>query len=97
MNQHVGGGKAKRSLLIFNAEYLVLLDFFTLFFGIAIIHCIGHGSNKKSTTSAAGIQNTGVFVYANCFAHEITDVVRSKRLVLVGLSDIFIECGEEQV
>ena len=95
MNKHVSRGKAKRSLLIFNAEYLVLLDLFTLFFSIAIIHCIGHSPNKKSTTSAAGVQNTGVFVYTNSFAHKIADVVRGKCLVLIGLSDIFIECGKE--
>ena len=97
MNQHVRRRKAINKLVIFNPVNMMLLHLVFFRLRMTIGKCLRHSTNKKRAATARHIKNDRVLVNVANLCHEIRDVVRRKRLILVGLANVFIERDEEQV
>ena len=97
MNQHVRRRETVDKLVVLDAIDMILLNFFLFCLSMAISKRLRHSSNEERAATASHVKNNGVLVNVANLCHEIRDVVRRKRLVLVGLANIFIERDEKQV
>lgn len=68
-----------------------------LLFGSAVVECIREGADKERPASATWVKHYRVAIHPYDSAHEVNYVVWRKRLVFVGLPDVFVEGCEEEV
>ena len=97
MNQHIRRRKPVNKLVILDAIDMMLLDFIFFSRSMAISESLRHGTNKERTATARHIKHDRVLIHVANLRHEVGDVVRRERLILIGLTNVLVERNEEQV
>ena len=97
VNQHICRCQTIHIFVELNAEYLILFDLFLFVGSCAVIKRLRHCPHKERAATTTRVQYDRVFIHTGNLGHKISNVVWSERLIFIRLSNILVECNEEQI